>query len=151
MMGAVSMLFKAGTVAALAGGGFGLVDAKLLGDSSPIVRVGVKIGAAAVAGLVLRKHPIAAAATIGSIIGAASYSGALSLAGGVSAPTPTAAVKGMGLLLRSDKRAMGVLIQQMQGMGLQVLNASPKLSGAGQGARLTPSPMGQVVGSVNLG
>lgn len=150
MMGTMGLLFKAGIPAALGGGAFGFIDAKLLGDSSPIVRVGVKIAAAGVAGLVLRKHPIAAAATIGSIVGAASYSGALTLAGGMTAPTPTAAVKGMGLLLRSDRRAMGVLIEQMRGMGLQVLNASPKL-GAAAGPRLTTNPAPQVVGSVNLG
>jgi hypothetical protein len=151
VMGTVGLLFKAGIPAALGGGLFGLVDAKMLADSSPIVRVGAKVGVAALAGLLLRKHPIAAASAIGGIVGAASYSGALTLAGGVSAPSPAAAVKGMGVMLRTDKRAMGVLIEQMRGMGLQVLNASPKLGAAGQGPRLAPAPGGQVVGSVNLG
>jgi hypothetical protein len=152
MMGTVGLIFKSSIPAALAGGAFGMIDAKLLDDSSPIVRVGAKIGAAALAGLLLRKRPIAAASTIGAIIGSASYSGALTLAGGVSAPSPAAAVKGMGLILRTDKRAMGLLVQQMNGLGLQVLNASPKLGAvAGQGARLAPAPGGQVVGSVNLG
>lgn len=152
MMGTVGLIFKSGIPAALAGGAFGFVDAKLMADSSPIVRVGTKIGAAALAGLALRKHPIAAASMIGAIIGSASYSGAISLAGGVSAPSPSAAVKGLGVILRSDRRALGVLIQEMKGMGLQVLNSTPKLGAAGQGPRMTPAPGGgQIVGSVNLG
>lgn len=149
-MGTVGLLFKSGIPAAAVGGAFGFLDAKVLSDWSPIARVGTKIGVAAVAGLALRKHPIAAASTIGAIIGSASYSGALTLAGGVSAPSTTAAVKGIGLMLRSDRRAMGVLLEQMKGMGLQVINSSPKLGAAG-GARLVPAPQGQVVGSVNLG
>lgn len=149
-MGTVGLLFKSSVPAALVGGAFGLVDAKLLDDASPIVRVGTKIGAAAVAGLVLRRHPIAAASTIGAIIGSASYGGALNLAGGVSAPNPSAAVKGLGLMLRTDKRAMGLLVQQMSGMGMQIINAAPKL-GAAAAVRAAQSPGGQVVGSVNLG
>lgn len=151
LMESIGLLFKAGIPGVIGGGLFGVVDAKLLSDTSPIVRVGSKVGVAFLAGLLLRRHPIAAASAIGGIIGSASYSGAMSLAGGVSAPSPVAAVKGMGVLLRTDKRAMGILIEQMKGMGLQVLQSTPKLGAAGQGPRLQPLPGGQVVGAVNLG
>lgn len=149
-MQSLGLLFKAGIPGVIGGGVFGVVDAKLLADSSPIVRVGSKVATAWLAGLLLRRHPIAAASAIGGIIGSASYSGAMSMAGGVSQPSAVAAVKGMGVLLRTDKRAMGILIEQMKGMGLTVMNATPKL-GAQQGPRLAPLPGGQVVGSVNLG
>lgn len=150
IMESVKLLFKAGVPGVIGGGVFGVIDAKLLADASPIVRVGSKVGVAWLAGLLLRRHPIAAASAIGGIIGSASYSGAMSMAGGVSAPSTVAAVKGMGVLLRTDKRALGILIEQMKGIGLTVMNATPKL-GAGAGPRLAPLPGGQVVGSVNLG
>lgn len=152
-MEGTKLFFKAGVPAVVTGGAFGVVDAKLLADASPIVRVGTKIGAAWATGLLLRRHPIAAAGAIGGIVGSASYSGAMSLAGGVSEPSPASAIKGLGVLLRSDKRNMGILINTMSGLGLTVMQATPKLGAAGGvGPRLVNSSSpGQQVGTVNLG
>jgi hypothetical protein len=117
---AIGTFLKVGIPSVMAGGLFGLVDSKLLADKSAIIRVAGKIGTAAALGLVFRKNPLLAISTMSGILGTIGYEQAINLSGGMVAPTPAAAVKGINALIRDDPQTMGVLIQGMRGMGLQL-------------------------------
>jgi hypothetical protein len=125
VMEAVKNVLKVGLPAVVAGAAFGLVDAKLLtaNNVSQPIRYGSKVGFALALGLLFRKNPELAAATMGGVLGSLGSDAAASLGGGTpAAPTTTAAVKGIGALLREDRQAMGLLLTEMQGMGYSVEN-----------------------------
>lgn len=123
VMMAVKGLVKVGLPAVLAGGSFGLLDARLLADKSTAVRYAGKAAYALALGVLFRRNPILAASTMAGVLGSLGSDLAAKLGGGtVAAPTPLAAVKGISALLREDRGAMGLLIQEMNGMGLTVDN-----------------------------
>jgi hypothetical protein len=120
---AVKNVVKVGLPAILAGGSFGLLDSRLLADKSTPIRYAGKVGYALALGLLFRKNPLLAASAMGGVLGSFGSDLAAKLGGGTAAaPTTTAAVKGIGALLREDRAAMGLLIQEMNGMGLTVDN-----------------------------
>lgn len=122
-MEAVKNVVKVGLPAILAGGSFGLLDSKVLSGFSDPIRFGGKVAYALALGILFRKNPTLSAATMGGVLGSFGSDLAAKLGGGTpAAPTTTAAVKGIGALLREDRQAMGLLVQEMQGMGLTVDN-----------------------------
>lgn len=119
----VKGVFKIGVPAILAGGSFGLLDSRVLSTMSAPVRYAGKIGYALALGILFRKNPVLAAATMGGVLGSFGSDLAAQLGGGTpAAPTAVAAVKGIGALLREDSAAMGLLVQEMGRMGLSVDN-----------------------------
>jgi hypothetical protein len=123
VMMAVKSVVKVGLPAILAGGSFGLLDSRLLADKSTPIRYAGKVGYALALGLLFRRNPLLAASAMGGVLGSFGSDLAAKLGGGTpAAPTTTAAVKGIGALLREDRQAMGLLIQEMNGMGLTVDN-----------------------------
>jgi len=121
----VKSMAKVAIPAVLSGASFGLLDAKLLvaNNLSQPVRYAVKAAYALVLGILFRKNPVASAAAMGGVLGSLGSDVAATLGGGTpAAPTTTAAVKGIGALLREDPQAMGLLVQQMNGLGYVVDN-----------------------------
>lgn len=121
-MGAVKQTVKTAIPALIAGGLLGVLDVKLLTNYSPMVRIGAKVAAAAVAGVALRRSPNSAYAAMGAILGSLGYEQAAKLAGGavVVAGNTTTAAKGLSALIREDPAAMGPVVDDMRGMGLLV-------------------------------
>lgn len=120
---ALKSVVSVGVPAVLAGGTFGLIDARVLSKYSDPIRYGGKVAYSLLLGILFRKNPILSAATMGGVLGSFGSDLAAKLGGGTAAaPNSTAAVKGIGALLREDTQAMGLLIQEMRGMGLNVDN-----------------------------
>lgn len=116
--GALKGSVRALIPAALGGAAIGFADAKLLADKSMIVRVGAKIGAAALAGVLLRKNPMAAHAAMGAMLGTLGYEGGVRAGGGVIATSKPAGMRELAALAAEDEEALGILEAEMQGMGL---------------------------------
>jgi len=151
VMMAVKNVVKVGLPAILAGGSFGLLDARLLADKSAPIRYGGKVAYALALGLLFRKNPLLAASTMGGVLGSFGSDLAAKLGGGTpAAPTTTAAVKGIGALLREDRQAMGVLIQELNGMGLSVDN-DVSLQGFGRMGAVGVGDDTEQFNDVNLG
>jgi hypothetical protein len=99
----------------------GFVDSKWLSSSSILIRTGVKLGLAAVAGIVFRSNAARANAAMGGILGTIGYEFGVRAAGGVVAGASLASkAAGVSALVTEDPRAMGVLVDAMHGMGLQL-------------------------------
>ncbi len=160
--GFLGELITAGGPALIGGGALAYTDAAFLSDKSALVRVGIKVALAGLAGLLLRKkHPVLAASVVATVVtaavmtevtrmiaasngkdvaaGKALPAGAPLLAAGTTAPA-------MKALVREDGRAMGVLIQR-NGMS-SVLDERVSLSGMGDSNQL---PSGTHFQDVNLG
>lgn len=123
--GMVKGFFKVAVPSVLSGASFGLVDAKLLAPQnfSQPVRYAAKAAYALALGFLFRKNPLLSASAMGGVLGGLGSDVAATLGGGTPvATTTTAAVKGIGALLREDPQAMGLLVQQMEGMGYVVDN-----------------------------
>jgi hypothetical protein len=121
VMGTVTGLFKIGVPAILAGGSFGLIDSRLLATASTPVRYAVKAAYALALGVLFRRNPTMSAATMGGVLGSFGSDLAAKLGGGTpAAPTAAAAAAGIGVLLREDRAAMGLLVQEMGRMGLAI-------------------------------
>lgn len=121
----VKSFAKVAVPAVLSGASFGLLDAKVLSANnlSQPVRYAAKAAYALALGFLFRKNPVLSASAMGGVLGGLGSDVAAQLGGGTpAAPSTTAAVKGIGALLREDPQAMGLLVQQMQGMGYAVDN-----------------------------
>lgn len=103
---------------ALVGGAAGFVDAKFLSDKSEMVKIGGKLAMAVGAGLLLRKKPAAAGIAIASILATLGYETGVKAAGGVVAGSPTDATKQLKALIVEDPRAMGALVREFSGLGV---------------------------------
>lgn len=125
----------AAAIPSVAGGAIiSIVDAKLLANQSLPVRIGGKVAAAVVAGLLLRSRPDTARLMMGSILGTLGYELGTKLNGGILAPTKTSGLAQLAWLLRADPQAMNALIDasgqpqtvpNLQGMGAAPAFGSP--------------------------
>lgn len=104
--------------AGVAGVGMGFLDTKILAGRSAIIRVGAKIGASVVAGLLLRKRPKMAFAAMGACLGTLGYEGGVRLGGGVIATSRVQGIKELAAMAGEDEEALGLLQEEMKGMGL---------------------------------
>ena len=155
--GFVGQLVGIAVPAALTAGAFAGIDAKLLGNMTPLVRGAIKLAVAGAVGLFLRrKYPALAGTIVGAVIATLVYEQVTKLAGGVAAPTSVDAAKQLKQLVLEDPRAnraaMGILIEEgpgMRGMGAR-LDDRLSLSGPiEQSANVLP-PGGHYA-NVNLG
>ncbi len=108
---------KALVPGALGGAFMGFVDSKFLGDKALPIQVLGKLVMAAGAGMLLRKRPAAAYATMGAILGAAGYGFGVRAGGGVVAASTATGMKELAILAANDQRAMGLLQSNLQDMG----------------------------------
>lgn len=109
---------KALIPAALGGAAIGFIDAKLLSTKPMLVRVAAKIGGAALASMLLRRNPAAAHATMGAMLGTLGYEGGVRAGGGVIATSKPAGMRELAALAAEDEEALGILEEEMAGMGL---------------------------------
>jgi hypothetical protein len=133
LMSAAKDMSKALLPGFVAGGVMGAVDAKFLGDKALPIQVVAKMALAAVAGAVLRKRPTMAYSAMGAILGATGYGFGVRLGGGVVAATKGTGMQQLAQMAQADQHAMGLLLRNMQGMGILV-------SGSGMNGVGTPSP-----------
>jgi len=106
-------------IPAVAGGlGAGLLDAKVTGGMSAIVRVGAKLGVAALGGALLRKNPMRAAAFMGAMVGTAAYEAGVRIGGGVIAVSKAQGMHELAALAAEDDENLGLLHEELAGMGL---------------------------------
>lgn len=134
--GALRSVFMVGVPAIGAGALANFVDAKFLADKHIVIRVLAKVVQAALAGMMFRRRPVVAYASMGAIIGSIGGDFGTRLAGGaVVGATPIAKAQGVAALIEEDPRTMGVLVEGMRGMGYQIDNnvsLGGELPGGGQ-------------------
>jgi hypothetical protein len=120
MRGAINTVIKAGVPGAVGGAVSGLLDSKIIPEHwGTLGRVGVKTAVAAIAGMVLRKHPLAAASAIGGMLGTASYEATVrAIGGGVVAATRPAGMRELAAMAAEDEGSLGLLEQELHGFGL---------------------------------
>lgn len=135
-VGAAKETLFAALPAVAAGAGIGFVDTKILAGRSIIIRVGAKLGAAAVAAMALRSRPKMAFATMGAILGTVGYEGGVRVGGGVIAASKTQGMKELAAMAAEDEQSLGLLQEEMKGMGLLTemsdMGDQPELEGIGE-------------------
>lgn len=120
---ALKAVFMTGIPALAAGGVSGFIDSKFLSTKSAIVRILAKVGEAAAIAMLFRRRPAMAFAAMGGVLGSIGYEQGVSFAGGaIVGASPAAKAAGVAALVTEDPRAMGVLVESMRGMGLQLDN-----------------------------
>jgi hypothetical protein len=93
----------------LSGFGAGVLDAKLLGNR-PLISILSKLGLAVVgAGVIGRKHPLAAAGWAGGLIGATGYTQGVKLGGGLVGLNNAHTVQGLAELASDDPEMAALL------------------------------------------
>lgn len=119
--GALKGVVKVGVPALVAGGISGFVDSKFLSSQSFLIRTLVRLAEAAAVGFAFKRNPVMAYSAMGGILGSIGYEQGVRFAGGaVVGSTPVSKAAGVSALITEDPRAMGVLVQSMRGMGLQL-------------------------------
>jgi len=118
IMSAAKETLTAAVPAVIAGVGIGFLDTKVLAGRSIIIRVGAKVGAAAIAAMALRSRPKIALATMGAILGTLGYEGGVRLGGGVIATSRPQGIKELAAMAAEDEESLGLLTEQLQGMGI---------------------------------
>jgi len=104
--------------AVIAGAGVGFLDTKILAGRSMVIRVGAKVGLAAVAGMLLRSRPKMAMATMGAVLGTLGYEGGVRIGGGVIATSRPQGIKELAAMAGEDEESLGLLTEELQGMGV---------------------------------
>ncbi len=102
----------------IGGGVMGFIDSKFLGDKALPIQVLGKLALAGAAGAILRKKPAMAYAAMGAVLGAQGYGFGVRFGGGVVAASKATGMQELAQMARNDQYAMGLLVQQMNGMGL---------------------------------
>lgn len=115
-------VFMVGVPALAAGAVASFIDAKWLSDKNIVIRILAKVAQAAAAGMLFRRRPVIAYASMGAIIGSVGGDFGTRLAGGaVVGATPIAKAQGVAALI-TEPVTMGVLVEGMRGMGYQIDN-----------------------------
>jgi len=118
IMAAAKETLTAAVPAVIAGAGIGFLDTKILAGRSILIRVGAKVGAAALAAVLLRSKPKMALATMGAVLGTLGYEGGVRVGGGVIATSRPQGIKELAAMAAEDEESLGLLQEEMQGMGL---------------------------------
>jgi hypothetical protein len=98
----------------------GYGQAKWMSAMSAPAQVGSKVAVAMLGGFALRKHPMLSIALMSSIIGTIGFTQGVQAGGGVVAVGAVPAQKALAALVRSDPRAMGVLVRNIKAMGARI-------------------------------
>lgn len=109
---ALKTVFAAGIPALGAGAVAGFVHNRWFIGSSKLVQIGVKVAQAAVWGMLFRRRPVVAYAAMGAALGSIGNDFGANFAGNKAAA--------VAALIQESPQAMGVLVNAMQGMGLQL-------------------------------
>jgi hypothetical protein len=161
-------LMVSGIPAVIGGGALAYADGTFFADKAVLVRVGVKVVLAGIAGLILRKrHPVAAAAVMATLIASAigneitrmvAASNGKDIAAGKAVPAGApllaagaAAGTTMKALIREDGRAMGVLVEMPRGNGMGAMSIDNQVSLGGAEIGSNALPAGTRFQDVSLG
>jgi hypothetical protein len=119
---ALKTVFAAGIPAIGAGAVAGFLDGKFFATQSKLIRIGARVAQAAVWGFVFRRKPVMAYSAMGAVLGSIGTDLGIKFSGNAYAP--------IAALIQENPQAMGVLVNAMQGMGLQ-LDTGVSLGDAG--------------------
>jgi len=119
---ALKTVFASAVPAIGAGAVAGFLDAKFLADKGKLMRIGARVVQAAVWGFMFRSKPVAAYSAMGAVLGTIGTDLGIKFSGSAYAP--------IAALIQENPSAMGVLVNAMQGMGLQ-LDTGVSLGDAG--------------------
>jgi hypothetical protein len=115
---AVVQTVKTAVPALATGAALGFLDTKVLGGKKPIIGILAKVGIGAASALLLRNRPGLACSVAGACFGTLGYSTGVKFAGGVAAVAGPVAMKEAAKVAAEDQAALGVLAQELQGLGV---------------------------------